>query len=197
MKLRNALLLTVLMHVAVTLIAQKEVKLEREKSISKEDFPASALHTIKPLMEPAKRIHYYLETGSGSPSYEVKFSYNKQKYSIEFDSTGQLLDIEVLMKWDDLPVVLMEEITKKLDNHWARSKVTRLQKQYRFIDTSIVLTDLPPSSLDGFVVAYELEVDVQQTKRSRLESYELLFDSMGELLLKRPIEKIALDNLIY
>ena len=178
--------------------AQEAVKKEREKSIAAAEFPASALSLLAPLMEEAKRVHYYLETDAESVSYEVKLKYEKQPYSIEFDEKGQLLDIEWLIDWSDLEPDLQASIKQTLAGKWEHSKVTRLQKQFRYRDGQpSELVDLPPSDTKSWSVFFELEVDAQAAVKEKLSAFELLFDSRGALISLRPIEKIAVDNLIY
>lgn len=178
--------------------AQGAAKKEREKSITADKFPPQSLSMIESLLEQSKRMHYYLETDGESVSYEVKLKYKKQKYSIEFDADGQLLDIEKLIEWDDLDETVQSNMNMALDEKWERSKVMRLQRQFRYREGSVrQLTELPPSDANNWEVLYELEVEVQKAAKEQLTAFELLFDSRGALISFRPIEKVAIDNLIY
>ncbi len=91
-----------------------QVKVEREHRIKKNQFPDAAHDFIKEKLQDAKKIRFYKETDTTKISYEAKFKKDKLHYSVEFDESGKLEDIEILIKEVDVPEDSWSKITKFL-----------------------------------------------------------------------------------
>lgn len=177
--------------------AQQNLKFEREKKISADEFPDAAMQVIQPLLNNAKAVKYYRETNQNGVNYEVKLKYDKTHYSIEFDSLQRLKDVEELLDWKKATDIPRAAIKRNMDDTFRKQKVTRIQKQYNLKSSVKQLQSLPPSEDIILSINYELEVEGEMHRKNVLQFYELLFDENGELIQQRVIQKNITDNLIF
>ena len=73
-----------------SLISHAQTKNEKEERINKEDFPNNALEVTDHIPAHAKRLRFYKETDGEKQSFEAKFKLNKLRYSVEFNTNGEL-----------------------------------------------------------------------------------------------------------
>lgn len=179
------------------LLAQQNIKYEREKKISADEFPDAAMQVILPLLENAKAVKFYQETNQDGINYEVKLKFDKAYYSIEFDSLQQLKDVEELLNWKKATDIPRASMQHNMDESFRKLKVTRIQKQYNFKSSVEQLKSLPPKEDIISSINYELEVEGEMHRKNVLQFYELLFDEQGKLLQQRVIQKNITDNLIF
>lgn len=81
----------------VNLVAQE--KIEVEKKVTVQEVPPNAIQWVNSTFPNTRRIKWYYEQTSGLQSYEAKFKFQRQKYSVEFDTSGYLQDVEIETKW--------------------------------------------------------------------------------------------------
>ena len=91
-----------------------QAKYEREFRIKQADFPQKALTLIKDEIQGVKRLRFYKEIDSITVSFEAKFKKDRLFYSIEFNTEGELQDIEILIQESDIPNDVFEAITAHL-----------------------------------------------------------------------------------
>ena len=99
-------------------------KYEKESRLKEKNIPNKALHFIDSL-EVGSRIRWYLEEGLEHTSIEAKFKLNNQKYSIEFDTIGNLEDIEIQIKWSELEKPLRDSIRFYLGEDCKKIKIQK------------------------------------------------------------------------
>jgi hypothetical protein len=195
--MQKLLILVAVIFFPFLMLAQQNVKYEREKKISAEDFPDAAMQLILPLLENAKAVKFYQETNQDGINYEAKLKYDKTYFSIEFDSLQQLKDVEELLDWKKATDIPSASMQQNMDENFSKVKVTRIQKQYNFISSTAQLKTLPPSEETIKSINYELEVEGEMHDKNQLQFYELLFNEKGELIQQRVIRKNITDNLIF
>ncbi|MCB0519277.1 MAG: hypothetical protein H6577_00315 [Lewinellaceae bacterium] len=161
-------------------------KFEKESRLKEKDIPSNALGYMDALAA-GKKIRWYLEEGIDRTSIEAKFKFNNQKYSVEFDTSGHLEDIEVEMKWDELKQSLQDSIGSQLGQDCKKYKIQKVQIQYAG-DPSVLLTKLKTGkNADGYTVRYEAVVKCCNKKNVAL--YEYLFNDKGE--------KISISQIVF
>ena len=161
-------------------------KYEKESRLKEKDVPSKALNFIDSL-EVGRRIRWYLEEVFERRSIEAKFKLNNQKHSIEFDTIGNLEDIEIQMKWSELQKPLRDSISFYLGEDCKKFKIQKVQIQYSG-DRSILLAKIKTrKSADNYIVRYEIVVKCCNTKNVRL--FEYLFSNTGE--------KLAISQIIF
>ena len=173
-----------------------QLKDEREKGIKEQQMPVKAIELLRTFVNTAK-VRYIYETDGERSSYEAKFKHRGRQYSIEFDTLGNLEDVEVTILFKKaLLKKSQDQINKTLQEISRDFKIIKFQKQYRYQPPDPSNTILSAmNNLEYQPIYYELEVDFNTKKR--LESYEILCDSSGELVSKRKIVKRATDNILY
>ncbi len=170
-------------------------KYEMEKRIKEEDVPTRALHFIDSLRL-VKKVRWYLEKGFGRSSIEAKFKLNKKKYSVEFDTTGSIEDIEVQIKWDNLQPKSKDAITNILKEDCKKFKIRKIQIQY--LGSRAVLLEKirdKHDSMNNIIIRYEIVVRCSETKSVAL--FEYLFSETGEKLSVSEILIENASNLVY
>lgn len=104
--------------------------------------------------------------------FESKFKSAGYRYSVKFDSLGQLYDVERIIKSDQLPSPARHSIHEDLGASFQHFRIEKIQERY-----------LPTGSLAG----YELEV---RGKRGEVVGYfELQYGPGGQRLSLEPVEQ--------
>ena len=152
-------------------------KYESESRLQEELVPAKALYFIDSLQTGAS-IRWYLEQGLQSSSIEAKFTSKRQNHSVEFDTLGNIEDIEVEMKWSDLPPTLQDSISASLKGDCENYKVRKVQIQYSGSPSSLITKIKSGDLKEGCTVKYELVVKCNTFSDAVL--YEFLFSDTGE-----------------
>lgn len=188
----------VILMLSAPLAMSQDVKNEVEDSIKRVEMPENALETLDEFWPDLTDIRYYFQTDGESESYEAKLEWEGSNYSIEFDDTGRVIDVEQLIDWKDVPSEAREGIDEYLQNEFRRVNIIRLQEQYiadneddsgdeDFID------DILEGDDDDFIIRYEIEVEGRSGRQ--IGAFELLFDHFGDLIQRRKIERRSVDNI--
>ncbi|PSR15412.1 MAG: hypothetical protein DA408_08560 [Bacteroidetes bacterium] len=163
-------------------------KYEKESRLTEKDVPDKALDFIDSLGV-ERKIRWYLEEGFDRTSIEAKFKLNNQKYSIEFDTVGNLEDIEIQIAWSKWQKPLKDSISFHLKKDCKRFKINKIQIQYSG-DQSILLTKIKTGEDSGeYIIKYEVIVKCCNTKNVAL--FEYLFSNTGQELA---VSKIVFKN---
>lgn len=181
------------------LYAQENGKIEFERRVSKDQFPAQIIKELSTYLDAARRVRFYQEFDGTRYSWEVKMVYNRKVFSIEYGSDLSLLDIEVLENWRWVSPSIKEPLADYFDKHYERHRIRRVQLQFlpqpgqtpeEFI-ASILRDDLPQAQ------SYELEGEVKGIANKEFGFYEFLFDHKFQLIEKRKIIPISDVNLHF
>lgn len=180
----------------IPFLAVSQNKYEREIRIEEAKFPAEALNLASPYLEDAKRVRFYRETDSIKVSYEAKFKKGKLLYSVEFDKTGQLEDVEFIIKKNDVPEESWNAMEGWLGNAFKKVKIKKIQQQYPLLDSQP--DQLMREAFQNLIlpyIRYELVFSAQNGKGFQL--YEGLFDANGKMLKIRKSLKPTYDHILY
>lgn len=161
-----------------TLYAQE--KWERETRLSPADVPMKALDFLGEIPQNT-RIKWYREASEQGITLEAKFRYNKQFFSVEFDSIGKFQDLEIERDWKELGPETQASIHVKLAAECADFKVVRLQQQWS--DSMNRYADLH-TLLDSKEPATHVEVVARCKNNTSATLYEYLFTRAGSLVRK-------------
>jgi hypothetical protein len=107
-----------------------QTKTEKEERIPASEFPKSARNYFNIISQDVAYLKYYRETDGDKKSFEVKFKYKKEHYSVEFDTLGKLKDIEIVIKQKHIPKTTTTEISKYFKDNFKKTKIIKIQKQY-------------------------------------------------------------------
>ena len=169
--------------------------MEKEIKLKNNEVPAELKQMVNNFMDDVKKISYFREENGKKISYEIKFLFRKSFYSIEFDDSLRLEDVEVVIKEDQLTDTVLGNIKDHLSNH-EKAKIDKIQKQFssdKWADDEVINQAL--NNATGDIIRYELEVSLK--KESEWKALEMLFSSDGRFISQREIIKRSSDFVLY
>lgn len=192
-----AIFVAICICTASTVMAQ-EVKNEVEDSIKREEMPKNALEVLDIFWAELNDIRYFFQTDGKKETYEAKLEWQGNSYSIEFDETGRIMDVEQLIDMEMISSGAVNGINDYLEKEFRRVNIIRLQRQYvtddeEFADSEDFIEDVLEGDEDDFLIRYEIEVEGRSGRQ--IGAFELLFDDSGYLIQRRKIERRSIDNI--
>ncbi|GAA4274848.1 hypothetical protein GCM10022258_41440 [Aquimarina gracilis] len=170
---------------------QAQTKFEREYRIKKHEAPKAAVAFIsKGFSE--KKVKWYVEESQDGKTFEAKTNYKKNKYSIEFDTLGNILDIEKKVSFQSLQNVLKSKIISSLNSLFVKHKILKVQIQWKG-DQENLLKLIKDTKKENYSELYEIVI--KGKKQRTFKMYEILFDSEGKALKVLEIIQRPSDNL--
>ena len=176
------LILIIITSYQNNLFAQE--KFERESRIKREEVPLKALDFIDSLHMKTK-IKWYKEEALTRHSIEAKFKHQKINYSVEFDTTGNIEDIEIEMDWKEIEAHPSDSIKVQLLKDCTKYKIVKVQKQ--FTGSEKHLSQLLNSNLNPPDLTEKYEIVVKCNTRQDVNLFEYLFDESGAFVRKAKI----------
>ena len=85
-------------------------KIEKESGIKPREVPSAAKDWLKDAFENIKKPKWFLEYSQNGKSYEAKFHYKGHFHSVEFDSLGNVEDVEIEISESEVSVEVWKEI---------------------------------------------------------------------------------------
>lgn len=126
------------------------------------------------------RVKWYLEQGLEGKSVEAKYKHNGQKYSIEFDTLGNILDVEIKINWASLDTKLKDLITEQLGQDCDRYRIRKVQIQYSGDRQEVLAKTKGKNAATGITTSYEIIVRCRVNWN--VDLYEYLFSDAGQIL---------------
>lgn len=155
-------------------------KYERESRIKTSEMPAPALAFLaESYPDRGRTRHYEEQSRRGQETalvlfYESKFKFKGSRYSVKFDSLGQLYDVERIIKFDHLPSPVKEEIRDNLGQSFQYFRIEKVQERY---------------APDGQLIGYEIEIQGRQDED--VGYFELQYSPKGR---RQSLKSIELDS---
>ncbi|MDF2159108.1 hypothetical protein [Algoriphagus sp. CAU 1675] len=175
----NRYYLTLIVYILIyykSVFAQE--KYEKEERIHANSVHTSATEFINEICIGCK-VKWYLEEGLTSKSIEAKFTNDKSKYSIEFDTLGNIEDTEVEISIIDLDHPLRDSINNYLSKSYNKYKIQKIQIQYSGHISHIINKLNNDVHSDNLLIKYELIVKCSEKKEKAL--YEFQFSNSGRM----------------
>ncbi|RUA16746.1 MAG: hypothetical protein DSY83_05230 [Flavobacteriia bacterium] len=171
-------------------------KHEQEFRIKKSQFPDAALEQIEQYLGDAKRIRFYQELDSTKKSYEAKFKKGRLHYSVEFNETGKLEDVEFIIKERDIPEDSWNAILEHLQENYPKFRIKKIQQQYPLADRESKKT--LHEAFQNLILPYiNYELVFSAKKDKGFQTYEALFNSEGTLINIRKSSPLSYDHVLY
>jgi len=168
-------------------------KIEKESGIKASQVPEPAIEWLEDAFENIKKPKWYLEISQQGKSFEAKFQFKDHYYSVEFDSLGNVQDVEIEIKESEISPEVWQNIQGYFDTEYEQVKVEKIQRQLS--GPAAALEDyFDEGESQGIVIRYEL---VFQGKKEIWELWEGLFEEDGRFLSKLKVQIRANDNLIF
>ncbi len=174
--------------------ASAQTKVEREYRIKKNAVPENALTFIEECF-PGSTVKWYREENTKGSFIEAKTIQSKTKYSIKFDSQGNLQDTEQIVSFESLPTEARDKIGDFLKTRFTKYRIVKIQKQWLAAETTIKSLITTGKSDTRYETNFELEV--RGTKDKDIDFFEFLFNENGKLLKEYEIVQKNTNNLIF
>lgn len=187
----------VLILLSISSFVFSQTKNEKEERISESDFPTKALEVVKHLPEKCKRLKFYKETDGDTYSFEVKFKYKGNRYSLEFYNDGRIEDIEVLTKFKNLKDNVRGDISNYFKASFSKYRFIKVQEQFvkpsELEDTTFVNDVLDNTSKvsPNFEIIAEVKSDTNHDIR------EFTFNHSGEIVDFRILNPASYEHVLY
>ena len=191
MKITLSIFLFLLLQIPFSFAQQK---LEKESRIKSNEVPQAALDFVDQLNF-SKKIKWYKEEGLNKTSLEAKTKHEKRKYSVEFNSSGEIEDIEIKVGWNTLPPATQKNITEYLQSKYDKYKLKKIQIQYSGQPNLLINTIKQMINQPEVLTRYEIIVNAK-TKKGR-EQFEYLFSETGQKISKSKIIFRNTDHLEF
>ncbi|NNL09088.1 MAG: hypothetical protein HKP38_07690 [Croceitalea sp.] len=177
-------------------VALGQIKDEREQRISNSAFPQNALGELRPFLKDVRRLRFYKEQDGKKVSYECKFKKDRLQYSIEYDSLGQLEDLEFIITHNDIPELSWTSISEYLEQNYNMRRIKKIQQQYPYQSgSSIALLKNALQNLLSPNMNYEIVI-VSKVEKGFVD-YELLFTANGKFINARRVLNSKYDHVLY
>lgn len=160
-------------------------KFEREYRIEYTDVPENAKQLISEQFK-VKKVKWYTEESQDGRTIEAKLCHHKHKYSIEFNTDGNLIDIEKQVKHKTLSAQTQQLLDKALKNTFNNYRIKKIQLQFL---TALKTYDV--SKVSNF------EIVVKAKKNNHWDLYEVLINPKGEVLKNLKFANPNTDNLQF
>jgi hypothetical protein len=180
------LILITAVHCSNNLGAQE--KYEKESRIREKYVPTKALQFIDS-SDLKSRIRWYLEEGLNRKSIEAKFKHDKVRYSVEFDTLGNVEDIEIETPWENLNSHLKDSISSHLKKDCLKHKIVKVQIQYSGSESELLAKLKTNHNSQYLKIKYEIVVKCNL--HNKVELFEYLFNEAGTPL---SVSKILFKN---
>ena len=185
----------ILVLVALSFSGIGQLKYEKEHKVKSDVIPLEALDFIKQFSV-VKKVKWFYEEGTFGNSFEAKFIQDGHKYSVEFDTSGKIQDIEILIEFEEIEGYVFEKIKHHLTQCFESNKIQKVQIQYTGNTFDLLsLKDLHTAHIQQLGVAYELVV--KGKTEGKIKLMEFNFSQTGELIQKSELQLQNFDNLEY
>lgn len=169
-------------------------KYEREYKIKASAVPPKAANFIDDVFK-GTTIHWYGEESLTGTTIEAKLKSGGERYSIEFDPSGTIQDVEIQRRFNQIPARTRRTLTDRLSREFDKFSVAKTQLQWTAglsdLKTAIQ-TDNVPSSVK---IRYELILKAR--KKGSSNYYEVLCDLNGAVIHIHQLVQRNTNNLIY
>lgn len=172
-----------------------QYKYEKEERIAEDEVPEQALDFVKEI-QPTRKDKWYREQNLDGEAIEVKLKRNGERYSIKFDTEGELIDVEKLIKWRDIPEETRDEIDEEWEEFFERRRIEKIQIHYKDDAENLIRFIQSPEGAPLESPIY-YEIVVKGKTEGPYQLYEFLFDEEGEKVEMSRILTRRTDNMEF
>ena len=169
-------------------------KYEKEYRIKTAKVPQAALEFVHSAGF-AKKVKWYKEEGLTGNSVEAKTKHHKTKYSVEFNTAGEIEDVEYIIQWQDIPALTRAKIERLLDSIYQKKGLVKIQVQLTGKKEELLQAIVKPQADRNLNTQYEIVLN--GVRKGIYERYEHLFSQNGEMIRESKIILKNTDHLEY
>lgn len=175
--------------------SKSQTKNEVEKRINYDEVPSFTIENLYKHVKRTKKVKWYYQTDGSKKVYEAKFMQSSQKYSIEFDTLGNISNVEVIIKKRQIPKKKLEVILSTLNSEFEDFKFQKIQREY-LGEAQNLYAVLAKNKVDSdLTIRYEILINAKVDNIRKL--YEIIFDNTGKILSKTEVIPQSTDILDY
>jgi len=175
-------------------ISNAQLKYEKEYRIKPTQIPTKAKKFIATCDNNTK-IKWYAEESQDGKSFEAKFKVAKKLISVEFDTLGNIQDVEKKVNFKKLDTILKNSITKSLQQAFTHHKIVKTQIQW-IADTK-TLIELIKTSDSQKTHTKNYEIVLKGTRNNKSELFEVLLDANFTVVKVLKIKQRDSSNLEF
>lgn len=174
-----------------------QTKNEHEVRVKLDVFPATAIEVVNELQKRCKRIRFYKETDGEKQSFEAKFKYNRQHYSLEFDNEGVIEDIEVIIELNEIEDDGKSKIENYFEEHFDKFQYIKIQKQYVYYQSikPVIFVNEVLSKQSKAEINFEIIAEVKSDSKRKVG--EFLFGKNGGFKSFRMLNPESYEHILY
>lgn len=178
-------------------ISWSQTKNEHEERVKLEALPEVAVAVVNTLPKKHKRLRFYQETDGDKRSFEAKFKYEKQHYSLEFSADGVIEDIEVIIMPDQIKTCTKYQIDDYFKRTFEKSKLIKVQIQYVYngSENAIKFVNQVLSKNGDLNINYEVIAEVKTETERKVG--EFLFNANGALISFKTLNPNSYEHALY
>ncbi len=184
----NCYIVFFILFFSLNTYSQEKEKLEREYRISAKSVPEKARKLIASLPFD-KKIKWFKEESFYGNTIEAKTKFKKHKYSIEFDTLGNVQDIEVVIPETIIPKTTLENIRNSIKKEFKWFKFVKIQEQFIGTQEQIV-NYIKTRNQQNFIVKFEIEFKGKKGGEKHLYLYT--FSENGSIEQR---ERVVFENI--
>ncbi len=169
-----------------------QIKYEKEYRLKPNEVPLEIRGFIDSC-DFTSKIKWFAEESEHGKSFEAKVTPDRSEYSIEFDTWGNLEDVELEVEWDKLTPQVRDFVSQHFEKAFLKHKIIKIQLQWTGQRSELL--QIVKSRRRSDVINYEIVVKGKNTDKTHW--YEYLFDSQGTILRTSEIVFRNTDNLDY
>jgi hypothetical protein len=171
-----------------------QTKYEREFSINQDAVPKTAVDFVLSVFKKSK-IHWYVEESLVGKSIEAKLKHSGKRYSIEFDESGNIQDVEILSNIKQMEPASQTKLKDNLNKEFSHYKIVKTQIHWNGEKSALKESLLKNVAVKGVLTRYEL---ILRGSKGKIKSYfEVLSEENGTIVSIHQIVTRNNDNLIY
>lgn len=190
--MNRALLFCCCLLTCFSLCAQE--KLEKERRIQVNEVPAAARSFLDSCLFQGK-VKWYAEEELNGASVEAKIQEVGYRYSIEFDTLGQIEDVEIERDPNHLSSWVIDSMRAHLARTTLKYKIKRMQVQWTGDRQALIMLIRTSQTHLPHTIKYEVEIKVRDDEGRHM--YEYLFTAGGEFIQRRRVIYRTSDHLDY
>ena len=146
-------------------------------------------------MQRQNHDNYFLKESLTGKTIEAKINYKGSLYSIEFDTSGYIQDVEKKIGLYDIPKNARLAIVNKIGSIFSKHKTDKIQVQWVGSNEALYELIEKNNSILPYTISYEIVLKGRKEKSTKI--YEILFSMEGSILSVSEIVQRNTDNLDY
>ena len=166
-----------------------------EKRVGFNEVPSKSLNFTQSIFS-SQKIKWYLEKNDSILLFEAKTKHKKHRYSVEFDTLGNIIDVEKIIKYKSLSTTTKKKIHHAIISEFKTYKVQKTQIQWISSDEE-TLTELIQFGFSNKFYVENFEVTIKGKKESIPMYYRILINNSGKIIQIIELERRSVDNLDF